>query len=354
MSQYEDFNKKYGNIIFIGSYIISGVSLICLSLVLFTISKHKIKKSILMTSLSIITISEIINCLSKLLNIFRQVVKPQNAQVSRSYWIIGQIQILFSLFSDSCTILSSFILTLKIYKTTLRHGLSFFNSKNIFLIVLLISLITPLVFSSTILSLNIIYYEGTASESETEYKVWAWIDCHLSLFVYSVVWFFIIVIMVLIGKTICYLNQRKKELLEESEDDEDTITKESLESSVLSSKIDSTVSKLYYFPIVTCAIWILLSIDRIPDDIININMTEEQQYVYKGNWLYLKYATIFLHNVIGSARGIIYCVTFFRVDSKLFNEIKNVLSCAWLCKKKERESTTINDITPNEAITFES
>ena len=40
----EKQNKiQYGDIIFIGSYIISGVSLFCLSLVLFKISKHKIK-----------------------------------------------------------------------------------------------------------------------------------------------------------------------------------------------------------------------------------------------------------------------------------------------------------------------
>ena len=113
------------------------------------------------------------------------------------------------------------------------------------------------------------------------------------------------------------------------------------------------MNKLYYFPIVTCVIWILLIIDIIPDDIINLGMNGKE-YVYQGNWLYVKYATIFLHNVIGSARGIIYCVTFFRVDSKLFNEIKNVLSCAWLCKKKERYSTTINSDLPNEPVTFES
>lgn len=354
MSQYDDFNKKYGDIIFIGSYIISGVSLLCLSLVLFKISKHKIKKSIMTTSLFIITISEIINCISKLLNILRQLIKPKNEQ-DYSYWLIGQVQILFSLFSDSCTIISSFILTLKIYKTTLRHGLNFFNSKNIFIKILLFSLLTPLFFSLTILFLNIYLYGGTAEESESEYKIWAWINCRLSLLVYSIVWIFIISIMILIGKTISYLNKRKKELLQEEEDDddEDNVTKESSESSILSEKINETVNKLYYFPIVTCVIWILLSIDRIPDDIINLGM-KGKKYVYQGNWLYVKYATIFLHNVIGSARGIIYCVTFFRVDSKLFNEIKNVLSCAWLCKKKERYSTTINSDLPNEPVTFES
>ena len=242
----------------------------------------------------------------------------------------------------------------KIYKTTLRHGLNFFNSKNIFIKILLFSLLTPLIFSLTILFLNIKLYGGTAEESESEYKVWAWINCRLSLFVYSIVWIFIISIMVLIGKTICYLNQRRKELLQEEEDDdEDTVTKESIESSILSEKINETVNKLYYFPIVTCVIWILLIIDIIPDDIINLGMNGKE-YVYQGNWLYVKYATIFLHNVIGSARGIIYCVTFFRVDSKLFNEIKNVLSCAWLCKKKERYYTTINSDLPNEPVTFES
>ena len=315
--------------------------------------KTQNKKSIMTTSLFIITISEIINCLSKLLNILRQSIKPKNEQ-DYSFWLIGQIQILFSLFSDSCTIISSFILTLKIYKTTLRHGLNFFNSKNIFIKILLFSLLTPLIFSLTILFLNIKLYGGTAEESESEYKVWAWINCRLSLFVYSIVWIFIISIMILIGKTICYLNQRRKELLQEEEDDdEDTVTKESIESSILSEKINETVNKLYYFPIVTCVIWILLIIDIIPDDIINLGMNGKE-YVYQGNWLYVKYATIFLHNVIGSARGIIYCVTFFRVDSKLFNEIKNVLSCAWLCKKKERYSTTINSDLPNEPVTFES
>ena len=153
------------------------------------------------TSLFIITISEIINCLSKLLNILRQSIKPKNEQ-DYSFWLIGQIQILFSLFSDSCTIISSFILTLKIYKTTLRHGLNFFNSKNIFIKILLFSLLTPLIFSLTILFLNIKLQGGTAEESESEYKVWAWINCRLSRFVYSIVWIFIISIMVLIGKTI--------------------------------------------------------------------------------------------------------------------------------------------------------
>ncbi len=50
-----------------------------------------------------------------------------------------------------------------------------------------------------------------------------------------------------------------------------------------------------------------------------------------------------------------YCT--FANNKKLYliiNEIKNVLSCAWLCKKKERYSTTINSDLPNEPVTFES
>lgn len=351
------------NSLFHLSYFFSSFSLFGLILVLYFTTGKYAKRSIILNGLLILASAEVFNCISKLINPLRLITDGM-------YKNVGQIQIVFALFSDLSTLLSSLIISLKIYASLTGKEFFLFKGSNSVLIVRILLIVIPLISAITFMLINLFFYSGTATKGEEECKSWAWIYSTLSLVFYGLVWAIIITIITISCKSISFLNRKKKEIYNDEDSEgldtdrnyknkiDASLTKKS-EKNCLSDQIQKAIHKLYFFPFVTCIIWILLSIDRIPDDVINTlnrnkNKTDKGYIIYGGFFLYLKYCTLVLHNLIGSLRGFIFCVTFSKCDTKLYSSIKSTFKCLFLCKKEKNTETVnpdaLDDLPPESPI----
>lgn len=267
----------------------------------------------------------------------------------------------FTVYSEFGTLISSLLLSYKIYTST-RNENSFFKKKSAFSIVRFISYVVPAVIALVFVGVD--YCWCTKEDANPiklendECKIWIWMYRKLSLVYYAFVVVFIVVISILSCKSISYLKQKQNEILqfekENQEDFEETEGKEedvtSKGESILSQKITTAIKKIQYFPVVTCFVWLILSIDRIPDDVVLIinEKNKNNQFEWVGAWLYVKMVTIVLHNYTACVRGMIYFFTFFKTDSKLFTDMKEWLKTIFCCKKKPKELITV---TSKEALT---
>ena len=358
-------DSTYKYIVFIPSIFFSFISLIGLVLVLIEANKKTRKKSLITESLIAITIAEIINCISKLMYIPRATLRDKFQPQTGKYCydiIVGYIQMFFTVYSEFGTLISSLLLSYKIYTST-RNENSFFKKRSAFSIVRFISYVVPAVIALVFVGVDYCCYTNENANpiklENDECKIWIWMYRKLSLVYYAFVVVFIVVISILSCKSISYLKQKQNEILqfekenqedfEETEGNEEDVTSKG--ESILSQKITTAIKKIQDFPVVTCFVWLILSIDRIPDDvvlIINNENNENNQFEWVGAWLYVKMVTIVLHNYTACVRGMIYFFTFFKTDSKLFTDMKEWLKTIFCCKKKPKELITV---TSKEALT---
>ena len=126
----------------------------------------------------------------------------------------------------------------------------------------------------------------------------------LSLIFYGIVWCFIIILIVINCKSLRYLNQRVK-LLEEEECNSETgdpIQKEETQQkeSLLAKQINSVMTRIQYYPIVTTVVWFFLSLDRVTDDILMLVSRDKVTIsIYENEFLlYLKLTSIGMHNIV--------------------------------------------------------
>lgn len=358
-------NEVYKQIVFIPSIVFSFISLIGLILVLIEANKKTRKKSLITESLIAITIAEIINCISKLLYIPRATLRTKfEPQIGKYCYdiILGYIQMFFTIYSEFGTLISSLLLSYKIYKSTKNEN-SFFKKRSAVCIVRVISYVIPAVIAFIFVGID--YWKFTDDDvnpmilENEECKIWIWMYRRLSLIYYCFVVVFVILISIFSCMSISYLKRKKNEILQfekenqEDFEDSDGVKEEEVASkgeSILSQKITTAIKKIQYFPVVTCVVWLILSIDRIPDDIVLIvnEKHEKHQFEWEGAWLCVKMVTIILHNYTACIRGMIYFFTFFKTDSKLFTDMKEWLKKIFCCKKKPKELITV---TSKEALT---
>ena len=221
--KYKLCNDTFKDIIYTCSYTLSGISLICLSYILIqSIIKTK-KPSFIVEYLNLITISEILNCFAKLINLFKDKIEHDKKESELSKRI-GYAQLGFTLMSDISTVILSFMISLKIYDSMTKN-IGFFKSNYIKLYSRLITLLIPLIITISFALNDIkvfIHYSGFAQD---ECKTWTWMNFGLSLTFYAIVWCFIISVIVINCMSLRYLNQRVKLLEEEdsvSETERDT------------------------------------------------------------------------------------------------------------------------------------
>ena len=314
----------YKQIVFATCYIFAVISVIGLSLVLVEAFSKERKKSVIVLCIILISISEIINSLSKLLTIIRGVVSQTTEQK------VSNIQIVFSIYSDVSSLIVSLILSLKLQDLTKTDQSTKrkFN-KNI---IRLVSVVIPLIIALTLCCIDFFVFD-VQSDFKNECKVWAWINRHLSLGLYGFVWI-IIIIMIFINCQSISRVTLKVEMLTQNKNAKDTEESESnsndqLIDTIISSNANKLILQIKYFPIVTCIIWGILSVDRISDDLALILKFDFSRYLPLEIF---KQTTIFLHNLISSTRGLIYCVTFFRADKKLFIDILKRMSLICCCE----------------------
>lgn len=308
------------------------LSLIVLCFLIYNYCKtqHNQKQDKLISNLLfIIVISEIINAIDKIASFFYAI----NTRISKQKTFI-HIQIGFDALSDSLTLLSSFFIALKTYELT-NYKMKFFKTifKNNISIYFIIIFSFCLATISTVI--NSIFYDEELSPSKT-CKVWYWFISAISLALYAYYISIVVLILIVSVKTIKEL--RQKELLAlaidnnniNSNENDSEKNKRAEILSLCSQKIKTLISKIRRFPIVSACIWIIVAIDRVPDDILNqIGYGNNIEYFYTKSsvLMVVKYIILVLHNIIGCMRGFLYAVVYFSKE-------KDFLTCFHVSEEK--------------------
>ena len=309
-------------IIFCICYVLSAISLLALILFIFKVSNSSLKKSLITNGLFIITLSEILNCFMILLNIsIMNKIKYINE--------VRKAQSFFSIYSDLSTLLASMVLCIKFYRSSKNLNKPFcFTS---IISIRIIAMLIPFCLAALFCFINYNKYIDQQSDGDEVCKPWSWVHSQLSVILYGIYWIIITITVFFNCKATCHLNH-KKEIFESNDETDDCKEVEpfsnptlDLTSIIITEQITSTVNKLNIFPWVVSGIWLLISLDRVPDDIAMIR--QNKLFKYEGALSTIKTISVGMHSGICAVKGLVFCFCFLWIDHKLFENIKNTLIC---------------------------
>ena len=344
------------------SLIGTPISLTILLLGIFRMVFAKKKVSFLTKVIILIFVSEVINCLSKLLQLLKYCFKDLRDDKSFEDYdtprgVICQVQIVSSIFSDFSTLFGSLLLSLRCYDV-IQNKKRFFDNKNrgIFSIIFII-------FLSLSLAIIILFIDRKITQKSYRYDVrdrcsyWCWLEHTTSMICFGLYWAFIIINIIFACKTIYYLKSGYEKLLEDKEINNKSISLNtplndlSKDSNTRNnSSKETSEKKLYHltdeekkridelrlmkmkcliYPWVTNIIWLFAATYRIADTFFmwdfdhggdpNINEDSEKEY-FKSHSVAHFFVQLFLvlHTLLSATRGIFYGFSFIVFEERLF------------------------------------
>ena len=322
------------------------------------------KKFAFLTSLiMLIFSSEIVNIISKLLQLIKYCFddqrsdKDEKISMDNARGIICQIQIGTSMFSDFCSLLSTLLLSLRCYDV-IKNKERFFDKGNnsilSFVFVISFSIIIPL---------GLLFYDRGITRGNISYRYdvrdrcsyWCWLAHDPSMVCYAIYILILIFNIIFACKTNNYLKKGYRKLIEENElssskDNMNTPLNEINNNSKNSSKeyigskkgltkserkriseLKLMKAKCLIYPFVTIIIWLLSALYRLFDDLfINYKFDtsdrspaegREQEKDYFRNHPILQFLVqtlLVFHSIISSFRGIFYGFSFVVFEEKIF------------------------------------
>ena len=321
------------------------------------------KKFAFLTSLIILIFSsEIVNIISKLLQLIKYFFdddrsdKDEEMSMDNARGIICQIQISTSMFSDFCSLLATLLLSLRCYDV-IKNKERFFDKGNnsilSFVFVISISIIIPL---------GLLFYDRSITKGNVSYRYdvrdrcsyWCWLAHDPSLVCYVIYILILIFNIIFACKTNNYLKKGYRKLIEENElssskDNMSTPLNEINNNSKNSSQEYGTKkgltknerkriselklmkAKCLIYPFVTIIIWLLSALYRLFDDLfINYQFDtneyspadgREREKDFFNNHPILQFfvqALLVFHSIISSFRGIFYGFSFVVFEEKIF------------------------------------
>ena len=323
----------------------------------------KKRKSFLTYIIIIIFVSEIIQSLSKLIQILkydyedsRENKKKYEADNSRGK--ICQAQIVMAIFSDFCSLLSTLLLSLRCLDVIYNKKRILDQSK-----IGIISIVA-LIFISIILSIVFLLIDRHVAEGNIAYKYdlrdrcsyWCWLGHETSLIclgIYSVILGFNIYFAC---KTNCYLKTGYTRLIQENlipeketnsnssfneqncdkkekekkESEEYKISKLGPEDKKRLQQLQLMRTKCLIYPSVTIAYWAFAAFYRIVDDIFMMQFDEPEKDPFDMQLDEKAYFTehyifqfivqfgLVVYTLLSSIRGIVYGVSFIVFEEKIF------------------------------------
>ena len=362
------------------------ISLIFLIFGILRMLYLKRSKTFLTKIILIIFFSEVVQCISKILQMLKYAFEDKRndkslTSLDLARGVICQIQIVLAISSDFCSLLSTLLLTLRCYDL-IKNKKKFFDSprNEIIAIILDISI-------SIILSIIFIIIDREPSENNVSYRYdardrctyWCWLEHFTSLACYGLFFILLILNIIYAFKTYCYLNRGYNELLKEvniyrgivssnqSFDISNKGTNKELNNNVNNNSISSEEKrkikslnimkmKSLVYPLVTIIYWTFASIYRIFDDAYMIQfdiggdpiiMGEKEKDFFNNNKSFQITVQIFLvvYTFFSSIRGILYGFSFIAFEEKIFfNVFKKVCRC---CLKMD-DSTTEEEEEKND------
>lgn len=373
-----------------------GAPLSILFLIIDIIKMVKLKKNISFLTLLIILIffSEIINGISKLLQLvkyfFPDLRKERKNDGDNPRGKICQIQIVTSLFSDYFTLLCTLLLSLRCHDVINYKKRFFDNRKNRILSVVGVIIIC------IVLSIGFLILDRIITGDNQSYRYdvrdrcsyWCWLDHISSLICYGFYWVILLFNIIYAIKTNNNLKKEFQKLIEDNtiiEDKNSTDNFNESEKMVNNSKNNSEEKienkkiiiskegrkrieelnlmrvKCKIYPLITIIIWVIGVIYRVFDDSFMYQFDSEiyftpEEGTDKEKSFFQKYvffqiivqALLVFHAILASFRGIFYGISFMVFEEKAFN---NFFRRFW---KKYKKNEPFIDRDSNKEIITES
>jgi hypothetical protein len=324
------------------------LSLAFLIFLIFRIIVMKKNKTFLTYLILLIFSSEIIQCLSKILQLIKYSFEDKRDDKSFTDFdtergIICQIQIALALFSDFSSFLSILLFTLNKYED-LRNIEKFLDKeRNRILSVLFIICI------SIIMSIEFLFFDRKYSSTNISYRFdvrdrctyGCWLSHLQSIICSGFYWIIIIINTVFACKTNYYL----KSLLNEQneKDDNNNDNSNEIDNDNAQNELDDEKNiekkrlvelnllriKCLLYPIILIIFWSMISIYRIFDDFIMVEFDQgfdpykgtdkEKEYFNKNTLMkILVQCFLVIYTILSSLRGIIYGLSFIVFEEELF------------------------------------
>lgn len=341
----------------IGCPLSLGVLLFGLYRMIFNKKKYTFLTSLIMLIFS----SEIVNIISKLLQLIKYFFdddrdnKSPEMSMDNARGIICQIQITTSIFSDFCSLLTTLLLSLRCYDVIKNKKRFFDQGKNSilsFIFVIAISIILPL---------GLLFYDRQLTKDNVSYRYdvrdrcsyWCWLAHNPSVVSYVLYIIILIFNIIFACKTNNYLKKGYRKLMQENEldslkDSMNTPLNEVNNNSKNSSneyiakkgltknerkrikELKLMKAKCLVYPFVTISIWLLSTVYRLIDDILinykfddkyspSQGKEEEQEYFNEHPVIqFFVQALLVFHCFISAFRGIFYGFSFVVFEEKIF------------------------------------
>jgi hypothetical protein len=365
----KDDNYRCNNvklIIVIISLVGSPISFTFLLLCIIRMIIAKKKNSFLTNLVLLIFSSEMIQCSSKILQLFKYIFDDLRDDKTFSdgdtpRGIICQIQIVTAIYSDLCSLLTTLLLSLRCYDV-IKNKIKFFdkgiNGILSILIVIIFSIIGAIVF--------LLIDRGTLNSVSYRFDVrdrcsyWCWLNHIPSLCCFGLYLIILILNIIYACKTNYLLRNEYRNLLGENEitsgeennmniplnefEKENKGDKLNSNSKIGGKKIinltkegkkkieklDLMRIKCFIYPLVTIIIWSFTTIYRIADDSLMYEIDkssnpyegEDKEKAFFEEHFIIHFLVQFffvLYTLLSSIRGILYGISFIIFEENVFN-----------------------------------
>ena len=347
-----------------------SISLAFLIYCIIKMIKKKKQIKVLTSIILLIFFSEVVQCISKLLQIFKYFFEDRRREIEYKMFgraIICQFQIVFAVYSDYCSLVCTCLLSLKCYDS-LKYKNKYFSNDNRTKIKLIIYTVLSCILAGLLfLLLDRIICQGNINykyDSRDRCSYWCWLGHYSSIICFCFYWVILIANIVISVKTLKFLNEKQRELLEESEsmisDDKKMENEDSVEEKNDIREDSYRVSKAlnyssnrptkYYmnyeerdrindliliktkctiYPFVTIFTWLLFATYRLVDDIMmnrfdspdseDVHNDDEIEYFEEHpNLAILAQTFLVIHTFLSSTRGLFYGMSFIVFEEKMF------------------------------------
>jgi len=360
------------------------VSLIFLIFSILRMILVKKKKTFLTNIIIFIFSSEILQCISKLLQILKYGFKDQRddkgfTDGDTPRGIICQIQIILAIFSDLCSLLGTLLMSFRCYDVIKNKKRIFDNSLNGIISILLV-LILSLTFSIAFLYIDRSVTEGNLSyryDLRDRCSYWCWLEHKPSLGCLALYWIIVIINIYFARKTNGYLKRGYTKIIEDSEialekigEIKGPVNEEIIEANnyekknsekkgkeekfiILTNEEKKRIENLKLmrlkcsiYPWVTIVYWLFAATYRIIDDLAMMQYDsgddpyggEELEKKDFENHPFFQFIVQFflaVYTFFSSIRGILYGLSFIVFEEKIFFDFFK--KCFKKCYKAEDE-----------------
>ena len=320
----------------------SSVSLLFL---IFCIIKMIKKKNIttLTTIILLIFFAEVVQCVPKFIQLLKIVLEDQKIKT-----IICQIQIVLSIYADFCSLVCTFLLSLKCYDVLLYKNKYFLNNKRTKIKLIIFTVLGSLSAGVIFLIVDLrISQKDDSYESRDRCTYRCWLGHITSQICYGFYWILLIGNIVLFVKTRKFLNLKERELYEENEqmlpydknvgnednikgknkeienedDGKDDNKKLSPQKIKKFNKNDARINGLLLikkkctaYPLINIIFWGFLATYRIIDDTTKDNSSFDNQIFFRV----VIQTFLIMHSFFSSTRGFFFGISFIALEEKMF------------------------------------